>query len=206
MYRRAPRAAAAPDHARPQIAYFAITMLKSQWMNDNEALLVETLARKKCNYPPTGGWSLYGATGGAPAPDSIHFRLKEGVSKSQDLPIGQKYDFNYLEFTGHISDIAAAASNGSNTALFRNSQENNIHLLKMVRPAPRVRPAFAPRSPLTARRARRCWRAPSRPTRARDPPPTRSTGAHRRRRSPYSSAARTASTTCTTSPWRGSWR
>ena len=107
-------------------------MLKSQWMNDNESILIDALARKKCNYPPNGGWDLYSAANGGQPPDTIHFRLKEGVSKSQDLPLGQKYDFNYLEFTGNLSDIAAAASNGSSSALFRNSQENNVHLLKMM--------------------------------------------------------------------------
>lgn len=124
-----------------EIAYFAITMLKSQWMNDNESILIDTLARKKCNYPPAGGWDMYSVS----TPDTIHFRLKDGVSKSQDLPLGQKYDFNYLEFTGNILDIAAAASNGSSSALFRNSQENNVHLLKMmiartIKTKPRIGP------------------------------------------------------------------
>ena len=53
-------------------------MLKSQWMNDNESILVDTLARKKCNYPPAIGWDDHtaGVNEHGDPPDTVQFRLK----------------------------------------------------------------------------------------------------------------------------------
>jgi len=109
-----------------EIAWFAITLMQNMWMNDAEKDIVTRLAKDSCGYPPPNGY-VHDAKVKLDTKGAVRFKTtmchQTGIAT---------VDYNYLELSGNVWDLAALAERLGKAKNCNHSAENIQFILTVL--------------------------------------------------------------------------